>query len=116
MFSSLEAGNENITKDLLEALDKAAKLCTRLAPGEVTIFAEARSQLCQLLGRKAVSHANVAKYFAMPLPSTHGRSFAQAQFFLSLAWLQATYSVLMLRKNSTKLWTMLGLVSTCSST
>ena len=41
MFSSLEAGKESITNDLLEALDKAAKLCTRLAPGEVTIFAEA---------------------------------------------------------------------------
>ena len=62
IFSSLEAGDESITKDLLEALDKAAKLCTKLAPGENTIFAEARSQLCQLLGRKAVSHANVAKY------------------------------------------------------
>ena len=62
MFASLAAGNSSVTSDLLEALDKIAKLCTNVPVGSPTVFMAAREQIRELLGVHEVSPSDAAEY------------------------------------------------------
>ena len=61
MFASLAAGHSSVTSDILEALDKIAKLCTNVPVGSPTVFMAAREQIRELLGVHEVSSSDAAE-------------------------------------------------------